>query len=240
MINFNDYVNENKTKHNKNWPYIPDHSYRILIIGDSGSGKTNVLFNLIENEPEIDKIYLCAKDPYEAKYQYFINKRESVGINHSNDLKAFIEYSNDMRDVYKSINYYNPDKENKILIVFDDMYADMINNKKLNSIVTKLFIRGRKLYISLVFITQSHFKVPKDVRLNTSHFYIAKIPNKRELQQIAINHSSEISTKDFTNIYRKCTAETYSFLVNDTTLASNNSLRFRKNLFNIYNKSYDN
>ena len=133
----------------------------------------------------------------------------------------------------KNIDDYNPDKENKILIVFDDMIADMIHNKKLNSIVTELFIRGRKLNISLVFITQSYFKVPKDVRLNTSHFFIAKIPNKRELQQIAINHSSDINTKDFANIYRKCTAEPYSFLVNDTTLASNNPLRFRKNLFNI-------
>ena len=113
------------------------------------------------------------------------------------------------------------------------MIANMINNNKLNSIVTELFIRGRKLNISLVFITQSYFKVPKDVRLNTSHFFIAKIPNKRELQQIAINHSSDINTKDFSNIYRKCTNEPYSFLVNDTTLASNDPLRFRKNLFNI-------
>ena len=116
----------------------------------------------------------------------------------------------------------------------------MIHNKKLNSIVTELFTRGRKLSISVVFITQSYFKVPKDVGLNTSHFFIAKIPNKRKLQQIAINHSSDISTKDFANIYRKCTSEPYSFLVNDTTLASNNPLRFRKNLFNIYNKNYDN
>ena len=145
-----------------------------------------------------------------------------------------------MHNVYKNINEYSPDKERKTLIVFDDMIADMINNKKLNSIVTELFIRGRKLNISLVFITQSYFKVPKDVRLNTSHFFIAKIPNKRELQQIAINHSSDISTKDFTNIYRECTAEPYSFQVNDTTLASNNPLSFRKNLFNIYNKNHDN
>ena len=119
------------------------------------------------------------------------------------------------------------------------MIADMINNKKLNSIVTELFIRGRKLNIFLVFITQSYFKVPKDVRLNTTHFFIAKIPNKRELQQIAINHSSDINTKDFANIYRKCTAEPYSFLVNDTTLASDNPLRFRK-LFLEYNKNLDN
>ena len=153
MINFDNYVNENKTKHNKNWPYIPDHPHRILTVGGSGSGKTNLLLNLIETHSDIDKIYLYAKDPYESKYQYLINKREGVGINNFNDPKAFIEYSNDMHDVYKNIDEYNPDKENKILIVFDDMIADMIHNKKLNSIVTKLFIRGRKLNINLVFIT---------------------------------------------------------------------------------------
>ena len=120
------------------------------------------------------------KDPYEAKYQYLINKREGVGINHFNNPKAFIEYSNDMCDIFKNIEEYNPNKENKIWIVFD-MIADMIHNKKLNSIVTEMFIGGRKLNISLVFITQSYFKIPKDIRLNTSHFFIAKIPNKREL-----------------------------------------------------------
>ena len=113
------------------------------------------------------------------------------------------------------------------------MIADIINNKKLNSIVTELFIGGRKLNISLVFMTQSYFKVSKDVRLNSTHFFIMKIPNKRELQQIALNHSSDTSTKDFIKIYKKYTAETYSFLVNDATLASDNPLRFRKNLFNI-------
>ena len=240
MINFDNYANENKTKHNKNWPYIPDHPYRTLISGGLRSGKTNLLLNLIEYQPDIDKIYLYVKDPVESKYQYLINKREGVGINHFNDPKAFIEYSNDIHDVYKNINEYNPDKENKTLIVFDDMIADMIHNKKLNSIATELFIRSRKLNISLVFITQSYFKVSKDVRLNTSHFFIAKLPNKRELQQIAINHSSDINTKDFANIYRKYTDKSYSFLVNNTTLASNNPLRFRKNLFNIYSKTHDN
>ena len=113
------------------------------------------------------------------------------------------------------------------------MIADMIKNNKLNSKVTELFTRRRKLNIFLPFITQSYFKVPKYVRLNTTHFFISKISNRKELQQIAINHSSDISTKDFTNIYRKCTVEPYSFFVNDTTLASDNPLRFRKNLFNI-------
>ena len=138
-----------------------------------------------------------------------------------------------MRDVLKNINNYNPNKENKVMIVFDDMIADMISNKKLNSIVTELFIRCRKLNISLVFISQSYFKVPKDVRLNTTHFFIMKIPNKRELMQIAINHSSDINTKDFIEIYRKCTDKPYSFLVIDTTLSSDDRLRFRKNLYNI-------
>ena len=210
----------------------------MLIIGGSGSGKTNLLLNLIPTR-HWQNIFVY-KNPYEAKYQYLINKREGVGINHFNDPEVFIDYSNDMHDVYKNIDEYNLDKENKILIVFDDMIADMIHNKKLNSIVTELFIRGRKLNISLVFITQSYFKVPKDVTLNTSHFFIAKTPNRTELQQTAINHSSDISIKDFSNVYRKCTVEPYSFLINDTTLASDNPLRFRKNLLNIYNKNHDN
>ena len=192
-------------------PYNPDHPYRILIIGGSGCGKTNTLLNLINKQPDIDKIYLSAKDPYEAKYQFLVNKRESIGLKHFDDPKSFIEYLNDMQDVYKNIDEYNTDKERKMLIVFDDMIADMINNKKLNSIVTELFIRGRKLNISLFFITQSYFKVPKDVRINSTHFLIIKIPNKRELQQIAWNHSSDISSKDFIKIYRKCTAEQYFF-----------------------------
>ena len=180
MINFDEYTNENRINHIPNWPYIRDRPYRILILKGSGSGKTNTLLNLINNKPDIDKIYLYAKDPYQDKYQFLINKKESIRLKHFNDPKAFIDYSNDMHDLYKNNNDYNPDKENKILIVFDDM----INNKNLNSIVTELFIRNRKLNISLVFIKQSYFKVPKNVRLNTTHFFIMKIPNKRELQQI--------------------------------------------------------
>ena len=231
MINFDDYTNENIIEHNPKWFYIPDHPYRILVIGSSGSGKTNALLNLINNQSDIDKIFLYAKDPYEKKYQYLINKREEVGLDHFNDPKTFIKYSNDMRDVYKNIEDYNLGRERKILIVFDDMIADMINNKKLNPIVTELFIRVRKLNISFVFITQSYFKVPKDVRLNSTHFFIMKILNKRELQQIALNHSSDIDFKDFMKIYKECTKEPYSFLVNDTTLQSDNLLRFRCHIF---------
>ena len=153
----------------------------------SGSGKTNALLNLKDNQPDINKTYLYTKDPYEAKYQFVSNKRKSTGLKHLDDPKAFIEYSNYMKDVYKNIEEYNPGKERKILIGFDDMIADMINNKKLNSVVTGLFIRGRKLNISLVFITQSYFKVPKGVRLNSTDFFIMKILNKRELQQLALN-----------------------------------------------------
>ena len=158
MINPDDYTNENKIEHNSKWSYIPDHLYRILIVGGSGSGKTNALLNLINHQPDIDKIYVYAKDPYEAKYQYLINKREIVALDHFKDPKAFMEYS---KDVYKNIENYNPGKKRKILIVFDDMIADMINNKKLNPVVTELFIRGRKLNISIVFITQSYFKMSK-------------------------------------------------------------------------------
>ena len=174
-------------------------------------------------------MYLYAKDPYEAKDQYLINKREKVGLDHFKDPRAFIEYSNDMQDIYKNIEDYNPGKKCKILIVFDDIIADIINNK-LNPVVTELFIRGRKLNISIVVITRSYLKVPKDVRLNSTHFFIMKIPNKRELKQIALNHSSDIGFKDYIRIYKICTAEPYSFLVNDTTLPSDDPLKFRKNL----------
>ena len=139
-----------------------------------------------------------------------------------------MEYSNDMQDVYKNIEDYNPGKKRKILK--RDMIADLINNKKLNPVVTELFIRSRKLNISIVFFTQLYFKVPKDVILNSTHFFIMKIPNKRELQKIALNHSSDIDFKDFIKIYKKCMTERYSFLVNDTTLLSDDPLRLRKNL----------
>ena len=125
-----------------------------------------------------------AKDPYEAKYQYLNNKRESVGIDYFNDPKVFIEYSSDMRDVYKNIDEYNPNKENKISIVFDDMIGDMIHEKKLDSIITELFIRGRKLNISLVFISQSYFKIPKDVRLNTTHFLWQKFQIEQNFEKL--------------------------------------------------------
>ena len=153
------------------------------------------------------------KNPYEAKYQFLINKRESTGLSHFNDPKGFTEYSNHMQDAYKYIDEYNTDEKPKILIVFHVMIADTINNKKLNSIVTQQFIRDRKLNITLVFITQSYFKVSKDVRLTSTHFFIMKIPNQRELQEIALNHSSDLNSKDFNNIYKKYTTKPFFFLL---------------------------
>ena len=157
----------------------------------------NALLNLINNQPDIDEILLYAKDASEAKYQYLISKREQAGLKHFDDPKAFIEYPNDMQDVYKKIEEYNLGKKRKILIVFDNMVADMINNKKLNPVVTEVFIRGRKSNISIVFIMHSYFKGSKDVRLNSTHSFIMKIPNRRGFQQIALNHSSDILFKDF-------------------------------------------
>ena len=151
----------------------------MLIFEGFGSGKTNSLFDLI------------------------IHKRESTGLKYFSDSKAFIEYSNDMDDVYKNIEEYNPNKKCKILISFDYMIANMLSNKKSNPIVTHLFIRGRKLNISFVFITQFHFAVSKNINLNSTHYFIMKIPNKQELQQIAFNHSSDIDFKDLMNLYEK-------------------------------------
>ena len=118
-----------------------------------------------------------------------------------------MEYSNDMQDVSKNIEDYNTGKKRKISIMFDDMIADMIDNKILNPVATELFIRGRKIGLNFIFISQSYFKVPKDVRLNSTHFFIRKIPNKRELQKIYLNHLSYIDFKDFIKIDKKCIAE---------------------------------
>ena len=224
MINLDKIVNNNNEEHYEKWPYIPDHPYRVLIIGGSGSGKTNTLFNLINEQKDIDKIYLYAKDLSESKYEYLIRNRKNVGIKHLNDSKAFIECSNTVNDVYGNID--NNNLKRKILTVFDDTIADIMTNKKFQSIIKELFIRCRKQNISLVFITQSYFSVPKDVRLNSTYYSIMKINNKRELQNIAISRSVDIDFKGFMKIYRECTRELYSFLTIDTTLPSNNPLRY--------------
>ena len=201
MISLNSINSKSNKEHNEKWPFILDHPYRILITGVSGSRKTNALVNLINEQGDIDKIYLYAKDLSEPKYEYLIKNRKNTGIKHLNDGNAFIEYSSTMDDVYKNIDDYNPNRKRKILIVFDDMIADIMTNKKFQSIIKDLFIRCRKPNISLVFITQYYFSVPKDVRLNTTHYLITKINNKRELQNIAISHSADIDYKGFLRIY---------------------------------------
>ena len=229
MINLDSITNKNNKKHNEEWPYIPDHPYRILTVDGSESGKTNKLLNSINEQHDIDKIYLCARDLNEPKYEILIKKRKDREIKHLNDPNAFIECSNTMDDVYENINDYNLSRKRKILIAFDDMIADIMTNKRFQAIIKELFIRCRKLNISLVFITQSYFSVPKDVRLNPTRYLIMKISNKRELQNIMINHS-DINHKDFMKIYRDCTKEPHNFLTIDTTLPASNPLRFRKNL----------
>ena len=167
----------------------------IIIIGGSGSGETNTLLNSIKEQDYrdvIDKIYLYPKDLSELKYQFLIKKPADVGIKHVNDPNAFILCSNTMDDVYEDIDNYNSKRNKKVLIAFDDMIADIMTNKRFQAIIKELFIRCRKLNISLAFITQSYFSVPKDVRLNSTHYLIMKINNKRELQNIAINHSADI------------------------------------------------
>ena len=236
MINLDSITNKSNREHNEKWPYISDHPYRILIIGGSGSWKTNALLNLTKEQDNIDKIYLYAKDLSEPKYEYLIKNRENVGIKHLNDSNAFIECSNTMDDVYENIDDYNPSRKRKILIVFDDMIADIMSNKKFQAIIKNLFIRCRKLNISLVFITQSYFSVPKDVRLNSAHYSIMKINNQRKLQNIAINHSADIDYNDFGKIYIEYAKEPYSFLTIDSTLPASDPLRFRKDLLPPYKK----
>ena len=228
MFNLDDITNENNKEHNKKWPYVPDHPYKILLIGGSGSGKTNALLNLISQQDDIDKVYLYAKDLSEAKYEFLIRKSEDAGIKHLNDSKAFIECSNTMDDVYENTDDYNPTRRRKILIVFDDMIADNMSNKKFQAVVKELFVRCRKLNISLVFITQCHFSVPKDVRLNSTHYLIMKSNNKIELENITTAHSADIDYKDFTKNYRECTKKSI-FFFDYSTLPASDPLRFRKN-----------
>ena len=152
---------------------------------------------------------MYARDLSEPKYEYLIKKHEDAGMKHLNNPNAFIECSNMMDDVYKNINDYNPSRKWKIFIVFDDMIVDITTNEKFQTIIKKFFIRRRKLNISLVFITQSYFSIPKDVRLNSTHYFIMKINNKRELQNIAINHFADIDYQDLMKIYKECKKRTF-------------------------------
>ena len=207
-----------------------------MIIGGSGSGKIDTLPNLIKQQDYhvIHKIYLYAKDLSEPKYEYRIKRREDALIKNANNPNAFIVCSNMMDDIYGDIDSYNPKRNKNVLLVFDDMIADIMKNKRFQAIIKELFIRYRKLNISLAFITQFYVFVPKDVRLNSTQHFIMKINNKRELQNITINHSANIDYQDFMKIYRECTKESYNFLTIDATLPASDPLRFRKNLFDYY------
>ena len=176
-----------------------------MIIKYSGSGKRNALLNLISHQPDIETIYLYAKDSHEAKYQLLINRSKGVGLRRYNDSKAFIEYSNDKDDIHGNIEEYDINNVRRILIVFDNTNADILSNKKLQQIVTELFI-GDIYYLVflllLLLFTRSLFAVPKNIGLNLTYCFIMKISNKRELQQITFNHSSDTDFKDFMNLYK--------------------------------------
>ena len=223
MLNL-DKICNNKSD-DESWPF------RMLIIGPSGSGKTNTLLNLIQNSNEttpVDKIYLYAKNLSESKYEFLIDNRKNAGITHFNDSTAFIEYSNDMDYVFTNIDDYNKKRKRKVLIVFDDMIADIMSSKKFKAIIKKLFVRCRKLNISIVFITQSYFRMPKDARLNSTHYVIMKIQSRKELQNIAQENSGDIDFKDFLKTYKDYTSEPYFCMIIDTAVPNGNPMRFRK------------
>ena len=223
MLNLDNIVSNKKknSSENDDWPF------RMLIIGPSGSGKTNTLLHLINNFHPIDKIYLYAKDTDEKKYQYLIYKREQTGIKNLNDPHSFIEYSNDMNDVLEDINNYNKNRDKKVLIIFHDMIADIMSSEKFKAIAKELFIRCRKLNISIVFITPSYFRTTKDARLNSTHYILMKIGNTKELKSTAEENSGHLDFKEFLKIYNYCTREPYSFMMVDTRPTA--CVTFKKN-----------
>ena len=174
---------------------------------------------------------MYAKYLSESKYEFLIKKRKDAGTKHFSDPNAFIACPNTMDE---NIYDYNPNRKRKILIVPDDMIADIMTNEKFQAIIKELFITCRKANISLVFTTRSYFSVPKGVRLNSTHYLIMKINNRKELQNISINYSADIDYNDFVNIYRECTREPYSFLTIDSSLPAGDPLRFKKDLILSY------
>ena len=221
MLNLDDIVSNKKENKDHILPF------RMFIVGASGSGKTNTLLHLMNNLHSIDKIYLYAKDIHEPKYEYLINKREQAGIKNLNDPQAFIEYSDDMNDVLDDINNYNKNRDKKVLIVFDDMIDDIEYIKNFKRIIKELFYRARKINVSIVFITQSYFRALKGARLNSTHYILMKIGNRKELKRIAEKTSGHLDYKDFLKIYNYCTREPYSFMLIDTRLTA--SVTFEKN-----------
>ena len=229
MLNLDNIVSNKNTSSSKdnNWPF------RMLIIGPSCSCKTNTLLHLINNLHPIDKVFLYAKDIHEPKYEYLINKREQAGIKDLNNPQAFIEYLDDMNDVLDDINNYNKNRDKKVLIVFDVMIADIEYNKNFKRIIKELFYRARKINVSIVFITQSYFKALKDARLNSTHYILMKIGNKKELKRIAEEKSGHLDYKDFLKMYNYCTEEPYSFMTTDARPTA--TIPFKRNFNDLIN-----
>ena len=230
MINLDSVTNENNKKRNEQWPYILDHPYRIIIISGSGSGKTSALSNLINEQNDIDNIYLYVRELSEPECEYLIKKRKDAGIKHVSNPNAFIERSNTMDDVYENINNYNLTREIKNLIVFDEMIANIMTKRRFQAVTKELFIRCRKLNIALVFITQSYFSVPKDLRLNSTHYLIMKINNRRELQNVSTDHSAGVNYQDLKKSYRECTKEPFNFFDNRYYVTSKWSFMIQKKI----------
>ena len=192
MINLDSITNENNKKHNKKWPYIPDHPYRILIIGGSGSGKTNTLLNLINEQNDIDKIYLYARDLNEPKYKILIKKRKDAGIKHLNDPNAFIECSNTMDDVYENIHDYNSSRKRKILIIFGEMITDIVTNEKFQATIKQLFI---DLFEKRVFSYKG--KISKTKEINKSAGQLDENNFFRDIENESEGINYELFEKSF-------------------------------------------
>ena len=213
---------------------ISDHPYRIIIIGGLGSGKTNTLINLINEQKDIDQIYLYARELGEPKYEYFIKNRKDAEIKHVNNPNAFIEYSNTMHDVYDNIDDYNSNRRRKILIILDEMIVDIMKNKNILCHNQRIVYQMQKtkyftcFYYSVLFFCSKRFQI----KFNTSFNHEKK--KRKKLQNIAINNSADIDYKEFMKIYRECMRQPFNFLTIDTTLPASNPLRFRKNLFDSY------
>ena len=216
MLNLDNIVSNNNTSslEDNDWPF------RMLIIGQSGSGKTNTLLHLIN-------------DLHEPKYEYLINKTEQAGIKNLNNLHAFIEYSDDMNDILDDINNYNKNRDKNVVIVLDDMIADIEYNKNFKRIIKELFYRARKINVSIVFITQSYFRALKDARLNSTHYIIMKINNKKELKRTAEEKSGHLDYKDFLKMYNYCTEEPYSFMTIDVRPTA--TIPFKTNFNDLIN-----
>ena len=220
MLNLDNIVSNKNGNKDNNWPF------RMLIIGPSGSGKTNTILHLINNLHPIDKTYLYVKNLHEPKYEYLLNRREQAGIKNLIDPKSFIEYSDNTDDVLDDINNYNKNRDKKLLIVFDDMIADIEYKKNFQQIIKELFYRARKINVSIVFITQCYFRTLKDARLHSTHYILMKIGNKKELNSIAEEKSGNLDYKDFLKMYNYCTSKPYSFMTIDAR--PNATMVFRK------------